>query len=60
MSQALEQLVTEAKQTIESAADLKQLDEERVRLLGKKGVITEQMKSLGQLEPEQRKEAGGI
>ena len=58
MSQALEQLVTEAKQTIESAADLKQLDEERVRLLGKKGVITEQMKSLGQLEPEQRKEAG--
>lgn len=58
MSQALEQLVTEAKQAIESAADLKQLDEERVRLLGKKGVITGQMKSLGQLEPEQRKEAG--
>jgi phenylalanyl-tRNA synthetase alpha chain len=58
LSQALEQLVSEAKQAIESAADLKQLDQERVRLLGKKGVITEQMKSLGQLAPEQRKEAG--
>ena len=58
MSQGLEQLVNEAKQAIAATSDLKQLDQERVRLLGKKGAITEQMKSLGQLDPEQRKEAG--
>ena len=58
MSQGLEQLVNEAKQAIAATSDLKQLDQERVRLLGKKGAITEQMKSLGQLDPDQRKEAG--
>ena len=58
MSTELEQLVTDAKQAIDAAADLQALDQERVRLLGKKGVITAQMKSLGQMEHEQRKEAG--
>lgn len=60
MAQALEQLVSEAKQSIEAATDLQVLDQERVRLLGKKGVITEQMKSLGKMEHEQRKQAGAL
>lgn len=58
MSQELEQLVTEARQAIDQASDLQALDQERVRLLGKKGIVTEQMKSLGQMDPEQRKQAG--
>ena len=58
MSQELEQLVTAATQAIHRASDLQTLDQERVRLLGKKGIITEQMKSLGQMDPEQRKQAG--
>ncbi|MCP4393075.1 MAG: phenylalanine--tRNA ligase subunit alpha [Alphaproteobacteria bacterium] len=43
---------------IDRASDLTSLDKIRVNALGKKGVITAQMKNLGSLEPEQRKEAG--
>ena len=39
---------------IQSAADLKALDEVRVSVLGKKGLITEQMKTLGQMDPQLR------
>jgi phenylalanyl-tRNA synthetase alpha chain len=38
--------------------DLQQLEQLRVRYLGKKGEITAQLKSLGSLEPEQRRSAG--
>ncbi len=58
MSQSLQQLEKEAQLAITAATDLKQLDQERVRLLGKKGVITEQLQSLGKLPPEQRREVG--
>ncbi|GAB5388417.1 MAG: phenylalanine--tRNA ligase subunit alpha [Alphaproteobacteria bacterium] len=43
---------------VQDAADIKQLEDVRVRALGKKGEITAQMKTLGKMEPEQRKEAG--
>ena len=58
MSTELEQLEIEAEKSISAATDLRQLDQERVRFLGKKGLITERMQALGKLEPEQRKEAG--
>ncbi len=58
MSTELEQLELEAEKSINAAADLRKLDEERVRYLGKKGLITERMQALGKLAPEQRKEAG--
>ena len=58
MSTELEQLEQEAEKSINAAADLRKLDEERVRYLGKKGLITERMQALGKLAPEQRKEAG--
>lgn len=55
---SLQHIVEEAKNQIDSAVDLKTLDDLRVRYLGKKGSLTEQLKSLGKLPPEQRREAG--
>ncbi len=43
---------------IASAPDLDALQEHRVRLLGKKGVLTARLKELGALPPEQRREIG--
>ena len=43
---------------IRSAAGLKELDELRVAALGKKGSITEKMKTLGTLSPEEKIAAG--
>ena len=54
----LQDIVEEAREKILAAADLKALDELRVGYLGKKGSLTEQLKSLGKLPPEQRREAG--
>ncbi len=41
-----------------AAADLAALEELRIAALGKKGRVTAQMKTLGQLDPEARKQAG--
>ena len=60
MSDALEQLVEKADSAIQSASDLKALDDLRVSYLGKKGEITQRMQSLGKLPPEERKEAGKL
>lgn len=54
----LSQIVTQAEQAISAAADLGGLDQIRVEYLGKKGRVTEQLKQLGKLPPEQRREAG--
>jgi len=43
---------------IAGAADLRALDEVRVAWLGKKGRLTSELKALGQLAPELRREAG--
>lgn len=48
----------QALQEINAAADPEQLQQLRVRLLGKKGELTQQLRSLGQLPPEERREAG--
>ena len=57
MKQLLE-LMGQALEEISSAANLSSLDEVRVRYMGKKGVLTDQLKQLGQLPPEERREAG--
>ncbi|OAI49510.1 phenylalanine--tRNA ligase subunit alpha [Gammaproteobacteria bacterium SCGC AG-212-F23] len=54
----LEKLLHQATTEISQAKDLKTLDDHRINYLGKKGKLTEQLKSLGQLPPEQRREAG--
>ncbi len=53
-------LVTSGLAEIQSAADLIALDQIRVRLLGKKGVVTEQLKALGSMAPDARREAGAL
>lgn len=58
MQNELNQLVEEAEQAISKAADLKSLDDIRVQYLGKKGSITERMKSLGMLPKEEKPAAG--
>ena len=57
MSQVTE-LQQRALAAIESSDDLRELDELRVRFLGKKGEVTAQLKTLGGMEPEQRKAFG--
>lgn len=58
MSQSLEQLVKQAGQSIAAAEDLRKLDEQRVRLLGKKGLLTQRMQALGKLPKSDRRDAG--
>lgn len=52
-------LLAQALQAIESSSDEKSLDDIRVQYLGKKGELTAQLKSLGQLPAEERPAAGG-
>lgn len=54
----LDDVLAQAKVEIAAAESLVLLDQVRVQYLGKKGLITEQMKTLGQLDPEARKLAG--
>ena len=51
-------LQSRALADIEASDSLQQLDELRVRYLGKKGEVTAQLKSLGTMEPDQRKAFG--
>ena len=56
--QALDDLKAEATAAIESAADSAALEKLRVEWLGKKGRVTDLLKSLGQLDAEERPKAG--
>lgn len=54
----LEALKSDALNKIASAQDLESLDQVRTAFLGKKGLLTEQLKSLGKLSAEDRPKAG--
>ena len=54
----LTQLVTNGLGAVAQAADEAALDQVRVQYLGKKGELTQQLKSLGKLSPEERPAAG--
>jgi phenylalanyl-tRNA synthetase alpha chain len=56
--QDLTSLVNEALSEVAASQDLAGLDEARVRWLGKKGTLTEQLKSLGALAAGERPAAG--
>lgn len=56
--QDLPTLIETARVEIASAANIDELEQIRVRLLGKKGEITAQLKSLGAMDPEARRIAG--
>jgi phenylalanyl-tRNA synthetase alpha chain len=57
-AEALSALVEQALADVDSSANLAALDEVRVRLLGKKGLLTDQLKSLGSLSAAERPAAG--
>ncbi|WMN60244.1 phenylalanine--tRNA ligase subunit alpha [Pseudoalteromonas xiamenensis] len=56
----LESILAQALAAIEAASEIAHLEDARVKYLGKKGEITEQLKTLGSLAPEERKEAGQV
>jgi phenylalanyl-tRNA synthetase alpha chain len=57
-TQDLQSLVQAAREEIASCTSIEDLEQIRVRLLGKKGEITEQLKSLGAMPADVRKTAG--
>ncbi len=56
----LAKLTTEAQAAIEAANNAAVVEELRVKYLGKKGVLTEQLKTLGSLSPEERPRVGAL
>lgn len=57
---SLNALLERAREEIEGAADLNALDQIRIRLLGRKGELTQRLKSLGQLPADERPAAGQL
>jgi len=60
VSANLEEILAQALEELAQAQDLNQLDQVRVRYLGKKGLFTLEMKELGKLDPDRRRIAGQI
>ncbi len=60
MREQLEQIKLQAMTDLEAASSLSELEELRVRLLGKKGELTAVLKQMGQLSPEERPVMGQI
>ncbi len=60
MQQQLDGLIKQAEAASAAATTLMALDEVRVRFLGKKGELTEQLKQLGGLSAEERPAAGQL
>ena len=58
MSANIAELKTELTSIVEAANDLDSLEAARVQALGKKGKITDLMKTLGKMDPEERKTTG--
>ena len=56
----MEQLIAQAQADFLAAADAVALENAKARYLGKSGQLTEQMKALGKLAPEQRKARGAL
>jgi phenylalanyl-tRNA synthetase alpha chain len=57
---SLEQIVVQAHADFAAAEDAAALENAKAKYLGKTGQITEQMKGLGKLAPEERKAQGAI
>ena len=58
MNDKLIEIRMQVETALQAASDLPSLETLRVRMLGRKGEITEMLKSLGQLPPEERRQAG--
>jgi len=60
IEEQLKSLMREAEAAVAAAADVAAVEDIRVRYLGKKGALTEQLKNLGKLSPEERPRAGAV
>jgi phenylalanyl-tRNA synthetase alpha chain len=60
VEQQLKALLAEAEAAVAAAIDATTVEDLRVRYLGKKGLLTEQLKSLGGLPPEERPRVGAF
>lgn len=60
MQTQLNKILQEAKEQIKKASSLAETEEIRVKVLGKKGALTDILKSMGKLAPEERKEIGAM
>ena len=58
MQAQLNKILEEAKEQLQQAASVIDVDEIRVKLLGKKGKLTEILRGMGKLSPEERKTTG--
>ncbi len=58
--QSLEDLVSSAQADFTAAADAAALENAKAKYLGKTGQVTDLMKGLGKLDPEQRKAQGAL
>ena len=58
MQAKLQQILEESKAQLNAAASVQEAEDVRVKVLGKKGALTEILKSMGKLAPEERKELG--
>ncbi|WP_448523126.1 phenylalanine--tRNA ligase subunit alpha [Pseudothermotoga sp.] len=55
-----EEMKEDVLKQINEAQDIAQLERIRVNYLGKKGILTEQMRSIGKLPPEERPKVGQV
>ena len=60
MNEKIEQIMKMAKEQIEKSIDLKQLDDIRVKCLGKKGELTAILRGMGEIAAEQRPVIGNL
>lgn len=60
MKEQLEQLQQEALQEIQAASSQKELNDVRIKYLGKKGPMTEVLRGMGKLSPEERPVVGEL
>ncbi len=58
MQAQLNTILEEAKAQLQAAETLAQVDEIRIKVLGKKGQLTEILRGMGKLSPEERKVTG--
>ncbi len=58
MQERLKLILEESKKRLQEAASIEEAEEVRIKVLGKKGQLTEILRSMGKLAPEERKELG--
>lgn len=60
MTAALEAIVAEAQSILGQVKTIADLEQAKAKFLGKSGSLTEQMKQLGKLSPEERPQSGAL